>query len=54
MSDLSTLQILNSVDITQNCFLLEEACSAFGGPTSSGNQIYNIWVSKTYWQTLIE
>ena len=54
MSDLSTLQFLNSVDITQNCFLLEEACSVFEGPTSSDNQIYNIWVSKTYWQTLIK
>lgn len=54
MSDLSTLQIFNSENITQNIFSLEEACSAFGGPTSSGNQIYNIWVSKTYWQTLIE
>ena len=54
MSDLSTLQIFNSVDITQNYFLLEEACSAFEGPTSSGNQIYNILISKAYWQTLIK
>ena len=54
MSDFSTLQIFNSEDIIQNIFSLEETCSAFEGPTSSGNQIYNIWVSKTYWQTLIE
>ena len=54
MSHLSTLKMFNSVDITQNCFLLEEACSAFGGPTSSGNQIYNILISKAYWQTLIK
>ena len=54
MSDFSTLQIFNSEDIIQNIFSLEETCSAFEGPTSSDNQIYNIRVSKTYWQTLIK
>ena len=54
MSDFSTLQIFNSEDIIQNIFSLEETCSAFEGPTSSGNQIYNILISKAYWQTLIK